>query len=181
MLSRSICAPTCSCPACSNHHDVFGRVHELRSIHRPLLPFYFNHVAYRQSIVRLLHSMMKSGRAVATALCALGTTSAFTGPLAGSIRSVSRMLNLSRSVSDWTAVLCMQRSSTIVTELLSCTFTYSELDSLPFRSRDFHVEDLLRPSCPEFRLISFVLALQSPFFSPFVFSCLSQLVSHGKR
>lgn len=35
-------------------------------------------------------SMMVSGRAVATALCALGTTSAFTGPLAGSFRAVSR-------------------------------------------------------------------------------------------
>lgn len=34
--------------------------------------------------------MMVSGRAVATALCALGTTSAFTGPLAaGSFRAVS--------------------------------------------------------------------------------------------
>ncbi|CAM9473717.1 unnamed protein product, partial [Ectocarpus fasciculatus] len=39
-------------------------------------------------------SMMVSGRAVATALCALGTTSAFTAPLAGfrTAKGVSRQV-----------------------------------------------------------------------------------------
>lgn len=42
--------------------------------------------------------MMKSGRVMATALCALGSTSAFTGPLAGTFRSVSPETLINRTL-----------------------------------------------------------------------------------
>ena len=68
------------------------RIHfKSRSIHARMRVFVLHaghHTSFPQDVLKT--NMMVSGRAVATALCALGTTSAFTGPLAaGSFRAVS--------------------------------------------------------------------------------------------